>query len=173
MAHPVPLQATTAIANFSIATTLLFQEQPRDKAQATAATLERLIFEKIATDSNDRAIRDVLKLDEEQEAWLKYVGCADLSAQAPLDMILRVVNGPRITQYEKELKKGMLQMTSDVLRGGGFHPTVFLAKRWLSHISGREILHEDSLSEDGFDDLELASQFFNIVMSGLREAMRE
>ena len=173
MAHPVPLQATTAIASFSIAATLLFQMQPRDKAQSTATKLERLIFERIASDSNSYVIRDVLKLREEQEAWIKYVGCADLSVQATLDMILRVVNAARITQYEKECKKDILQVTRDVMRGGGFCPTGFLAKRWLSHISGREILHEDSLAEEGFDDLGLASHFFNIVMSGLLEGMKE
>lgn len=172
MSQPMPLRATTAIANFSLAVALLFRSMPQQQAQSQAVKLERLIFREIEADPAFYPIGDVLRLGSEQMAWTRYSGSEDMRAESNLATILRVVHSSRIAQFQADLSRGI---ESFLQRGGPrSYPIVgFVAKRWLSQVSGRDITCENDLSEAGFDNGDFTSMYFSIVLTGIQEALKE
>ena len=173
-AHPVVLQATIAIPNLAVAATLLFRGLPREKAHATTAKIEEFIFELIATDQGSYTVSEVLKLASEQRAWqMEAFGlAANPSTQSNLDTIIRVVYSSRFLKYQDECQKGFLMATKNQILVGDYGPLGFVAKRFLSDITGHPILRVDDLSEECFDNLGLMSCYFNNMFRTLAEEMK-
>ena len=183
-AHPIVIQATTAIPNLSIAATLLFQALPREKAQTTTAKIEALMFELIGADQADHYVSDILRLESEQKVWLTQLvmlgvplgsgsNLDTVLGQSNLDTILRVVCPMRIEQYQQECRKGFLMATNNAVKLRQYGPLGFLAKRVLSDMTGHPVLREDDLSEEGFGELGNLSIYFTDMFNRLAEEMRK
>lgn len=162
------VQATTAIANLAIASDHFSQRFPADRAHDTNEQIQRLIFTHIASDGFRYEVATILKLREEQEQWRKAIGMG-AEALSNLDTIMRVVFRKRILQYREDMTKANLAARSGEF--GEYGPMGYVAKRWLSQLSGRTILRENDLSEEGFAELGVASLYFTYKVKQLVAAI--
>jgi len=171
--YPIALEATAATANLAIGVMVLFQSLPREKARNTAARVETLMFDRIASDKEHYVVGSILKLGVEQAEWSREVVRGDMNTMSNLDTIIRVVHATRLSQYQEECQKGIRWSLRRGNPAWGHGPLSFVAKRWLSDITGRRILREDDLCEEGFDDLPLSSYYFNSICNALLAEMNK
>lgn len=169
MALPIPLQATTATANLALAASIFFETLPHETAQPAVAKIERLIFERIATDQQHYVVGSILKLEMERGAWIQYTQESSMDVLSNLDTIIRVVHGTRVESYQNGFRKGMAEWIGNGAPASGYGPIGYVAKQWLSEISGRPIIRPDDLLEDGFSDMGLTCFYFAKVWTRLNE----
>jgi hypothetical protein len=155
--YPIAIEATAATANLA----------------NTAARVETLMFDRIASDKEHYVVGSILKLGVEQAEWSREVVRGDMNTMSNLDTIIRVVHATRLSQYQEECQKGIRWSLQRGNPAWGHGPLAFVAKRWLSDITGRRILREDDLCEEGFDDLPLSSYYFNSICNALLAEMNK
>ncbi len=105
----------------------------------------------------------------ERGAWIRYSQESSLDGLSNLDTIIRVVHEARVESYQNGFRKGMIEWFGNGAPAGGYGPIGYLAKQWLSEISGRPIMRPDDLLEDGFPDMGLTCFYFAKVWIRLRE----
>ena len=167
--HPFPLQSATAFTNFSIAVHVLFKNPRETNAMLLTEMVSALLFQKIKAHRGEYRVSDILKLPEEQEIWRTKSAEDPCTTDCSLSAVLVPIWRQRLALYHADVMRGAEMVIRNSGRTAGYGIVGFLAKRWLSQISGRPILHEESLAEAGFDDLGLSAFYFNRVSVAIGE----
>lgn len=159
-----PIQLSTAIANFAICIGLLYMKLPAEVANRIARDLDEAFVGNFKTDPHNGRVSDVLRLESERNLWVKWSNSSAMDTCSNYDTIYRVVYATRLSEYQCDLRKGWSQVGRDP--GTAFGGLGFLAKRYLSHITGIPIRDADSFVEDGFNETPLvAFHFCNVTVS--------
>lgn len=161
--YPFALQSATAFANLGIALRVLFQSECETNAKVLTEMISALLFQRIKAHKVEYVVTDILKLAEEQNSWKVAVGADPGITRCALSPILIPIWRQRLALCREDIRRGAEMVAKNNGRTAGYGIVGFVAKRWLSQISGRPIAHEDTLAEAGFDDLALASFYFNRV----------
>jgi hypothetical protein len=172
IAPVIAIQATAAIANLAIAVMNLFLNLPQERAAAIASSLEKAVFERISGDQQYYAVKSILKLGSERAVWSREMLGVDVDTMAKLDTIMRVVHSARLSKYQEECQKGLRHLLKHGNPSWSYGPLGFVAKRWLSEITGQPVLREDDLSEAGFDGVGVASFYFSSVGVAMAEQIK-
>jgi len=163
------LQATIATASLAIAVMNLFRRLPPERASVIAASLERFIFERIREDREYYAVGSILRLDSDRASWNRAMLDTGVDVMAKLDTIILAVHGDRLAKYQQECQKGTFELVAFGSRPWSYGPLGFLAKRWLSEVTGQAITRDDDLGEEGFEGLGSPAFYFSTVCIAMVE----
>jgi hypothetical protein len=161
------IQATTAIANLAMAWDHLTQVLASARVEGISADLKNRILAHVAQGDACLIGTQILRLQREQVEWRKASG-ARAATQVALTTVLHALWETRLRDYRADMARAKEAALSGSFDGYG--PMGFVAKRWLSQISGREICQEDDLLEEGFSELGAASLYFTYKVRQLIRA---
>ena len=168
--NPTLLEATTATANLAISAKFLAVSKYCKESHAILKRVEDLQFEKIKSCTRLFPINQILALQSEQAEWTKTTRL-DPTTLSDLNSVMSLVFAERLLYYQMDFDRGLARIAANRGKVYGYGITGFIAKRWISHLSGRPILQEDNLHEPGLDEIASADMYFTEVAARLSDAI--
>jgi len=159
----IALRASTAIANFTLATEVLLGPVPDTRAFNTVRKVERMIFEELGKHADCYQVKDILLLETERNIW-RQGACCDVNVSSTVNTIFPFVLSERMSEYVRTFRKDLVRSQTNPGHSG----LSYFSKSYLSHILGIPILNPDMAWEEGLSDC-IPLLYFTMLMTDIIE----